>query len=991
MRIHRVTLEGFGPYRGREVVDLDAFEPDGIFLITGRTGAGKTSILDAITYALFGRVPRYDGLAGDRVRSDHLAPTEVCEVQLEFTVPAGRHRITRRPAHVRPKKRGTGTTPVKAFFEMAVDGPDGWEVVETREGNADRYVGDVVPLTAEQFQQVILLAQGEFQQFLVADSTTRRQLLSRLFDTSRFTAYSDDLTARARQLGQEVERTSAALTSHLTTFCEQAGVELPSHVDPTLGTGVEPWLGEVEEQHVAVLVAHRDAVSAAATSHAADRRRLDDARALVERQQRLTTWQRRQELLAARAAEIEEVRAQVDRARRAAVAWQALRAVEDAADGVARAELVVARVQEQHEVLVAAPAPEGGELAEEVTRLTETVGSLAPARAAEAGLRALDDARTLAESTLEQFEESAAATRRDRAQVDADAEALRVRRQHLEEVLAGTDGCDVAVEQARTGLQAAREVERLTADLGSALEAQQRASDAAAARVEERRALLARQYAEYAGVLASGLADGDDCPVCGSREHPAKASLVEGHVSSDQLEAAGDEVEWAEKRLSEAIARVASLQALLGAARERCGDRGTDAWQTELDAATEQARRRDDAVRERRELDHLHQQLDRRRQLLDEALEVEQSERSRLTEAVALSRQESESARRTVEEARGDHPTVADRVAGIEARLAVLRRLALARDGLDQARTAEATARAGFAVALTEQELADADEVRAARLDEGVLTARAHQVAEHDTQVGVVREALSAPDLRDVPTEPVDLASLEEAERASRQAHAVALQAYGAVEEQHRSLTATAGRIRAALEGSARGRREYAVLSGLAETLRGQGQNERRMTLESFALAAELEEIVAAANGRLAGMTDGRYQFRHSDAVASHGARSGLALDVLDAHTGECRSPRSLSGGEKFQASLALALGLAEVVTARAGGLRLDTLFVDEGFGSLDPETLESTMATLDSLREGGRTVGLISHVATLKETVPAQLHVEVTPGGWSTLADTPA
>jgi exonuclease SbcC len=149
------------------------------------------------------------------------------------------------------------------------------------------------------------------------------------------------------------------------------------------------------------------------------------------------------------------------------------------------------------------------------------------------------------------------------------------------------------------------------------------------------------------------------------------------------------------------------------------------------------------------------------------------------------------------------------------------------------------------------------------------------------------------------------------------------------------------------------------------------------MTLESFVLAAELEEIVEAANLRLSDMSSGRYRLQHTDALAARGASSGLGLEIMDAHTGQARPAQSLSGGETFLASLALALGLAEVVTARAGGVRLDTLFIDEGFGSLDDDTLELAMRTLDELRQGGRTVGLISHVAAMKEQLPAQLIVE--------------
>ncbi|MGB4777021.1 SbcC/MukB-like Walker B domain-containing protein, partial [Microbacterium sp.] len=179
---------------------------------------------------------------------------------------------------------------------------------------------------------------------------------------------------------------------------------------------------------------------------------------------------------------------------------------------------------------------------------------------------------------------------------------------------------------------------------------------------------------------------------------------------------------------------------------------------------------------------------------------------------------------------------------------------------------------------------------------------------------------------------------------------------------------------------------EAAVVTRLADTVAGRAPNTMKMDLETFVLAAELEEIVAAANLRLAEMSSGRYSLHHSDARAARGRASGLGIEVLDAQTGRLRSPQSLSGGETFLASLALALGLGEVVTSRAGGIRLDTLFVDEGFGSLDPETLELAMRTLDELRAGGRTVGVISHVEAMKEQIPAQLVVEATPQGPSVI-----
>src|SRR5690606_18143628 len=230
--------------------------------------------------------------------------------------------------------------------------------------------------------------------------------------------------------------------------------------------------------------------------------------------------------------------------------------------------------------------------------------------------------------------------------------------------------------------------------------------------------------------------------------------------------------------------------------------------------------------------------------------------------------------------------------------------------------------------------------------------------------------------------EPIDLTPVELAAAAARSTWKAALDAAARAETTTRQL---AGLIESAAtehERSAEQQTEHEVLRGLADTIAGRAGNTHKMTLETFVLAAELEEIVEAANRRLSDMSTGRYQLRHSDALASRGAASGLGIVVFDAFTGQTRPAQSLSGGETFLSSLALALGLAEAVTARAGGIRLDTLFIDEGFGSLDADPLDVAMRTLDELRSGGRTVGIISHVESMQEQIPAQLVVEQTPAG---------
>ncbi|NNH04733.1 SbcC/MukB-like Walker B domain-containing protein, partial [Microbacterium ulmi] len=299
---------------------------------------------------------------------------------------------------------------------------------------------------------------------------------------------------------------------------------------------------------------------------------------------------------------------------------------------------------------------------------------------------------------------------------------------------------------------------------------------------------------------------------------------------------------------------------------------------------------------------------------------------------------------------------------------------------------AAAAAEADRDARLVRSPFADAAEASAALLASAAQDALADGIHAHDVALSRERERLLLleTDLAGVPDEPVDLAEASAAAAAARAAWNDAVATAARDREVATQLADAAARAADVHAASAEGLRDYEVIAGLANAVAG--RTDSRMDLETFVLAAELEEIVAMANLRLDAMSDGRYRLQHTDAVGARRVASGLGLVVLDAYTGQTRQPQSLSGGETFLASLALALGLAQVVTQRAGGVRLDTLFIDEGFGSLDAETLDLAMRTLDELRQGGRTVGLISHVEAMKEQLPARLHVEATPQGPSVI-----
>ncbi|MFK4837871.1 SbcC/MukB-like Walker B domain-containing protein, partial [Microbacterium sp. ZW T2_14] len=420
----------------------------------------------------------------------------------------------------------------------------------------------------------------------------------------------------------------------------------------------------------------------------------------------------------------------------------------------------------------------------------------------------------------------------------------------------------------------------------------------------------------------------------------------------------------------------------------RAGGQDVAALQAQLTAAAEELADAEGAVGRRDALAARHAEL--------AALDAEaETSRSGLVDLLADARTRIaalavtvDAARQTVDDARGEHPSVAERVAHVTAVRDAARTAAAARADAERAVTRAAQAQADADARIAASVFADAADAVAALRDPAEAEALAERLSAHDAQLAATRARVLELELElaGAPAEPVDTAASRAALDAADTRRTAALRAERDAHTVVERLRDLALQIDDAYAGVAARAADAAAITRLADTVAGRAPNTMKMDLETFVLAAELEEIVAAANLRLGDMSSGRYRLQHTDARAARGAASGLGLEIMDAFTGQARPAQSLSGGETFLASLALALGLAEVVTARAGGIRLDTLFVDEGFGSLDEETLDLAMRTLDELRQGGRMVGVISHVAAMKEQLPAQLAVEATPHGPSVI-----
>ncbi len=971
MRPHQLTMTAFGPYAGTVHVDLDRLAEAGLFLLHGPTGAGKTTLLDGIGFALFGRVPGARGKA-KRLRSDHADPMTRTQVQLEATLGGRRLRVTRSPAWERAKTRGTGTTtePARVLLEEQIGAR--WVTVSPRAGEADQEIADLLGMSAEQFFQVVLLPQGEFATFLRADNDKRAELLERLFSTERFGDVEQWLARRRRASSDAVAQARAEVDQVVARLAEVADADIPEHV--TLD-----WAR-----------AHADAATArelVATARVQDltvardtcRAELDAARALQARQQRRAAALQRQQQLALQRPTVLALQAETDAAARAAECTGALEAVasrRSLRDDALAAELT-ARAQ--------LPGLEGlASLQQCVADAQERAGRLSALEAVEAAL------------------------------VVARAEASRARAEQAD-ALAAVATCEVALvavparrADALTRVEAAREAQRLLPGVRAQRDqlAALRPDVVQLAQVRTAAELLADQVADanraaasllhkaaelrvsnvdaMVARLAARLADGVPCEVCGSVEHPDPSAMRDTGISTEDEEQAVRAAEAAEAELSRLKADLAAAEATRDTLAERVGavtlvdvDAQVAALDVELAALGHAVSLLGSAEADLTDLDQ--QRADLAQQQVVQTTRADAADRrAGDAEARAALHLHALTAELGDDLDAGVAAAVAQVTSRRTAALALLDAVQRTTAATDELRRAVAEAEA----ACTAAGFASPEDARAAARDAGW-----RETARDRLQAATAAAAALAADLADpaldVPLDPPapvehvtlalaradDLLSAAMADLGDLRGRRLAL------ERLVPDLT-TQLDVLAPLEATAGEVRRLADLCG------GIGQNALKMTLSSFVLAARLEEVADAASGRLLRMTQGRYSLVHTDGGARGNARSGLGLLVRDGWSGQDRDTSTLSGGETFLAALALALGLADVVAAEAGGARIGALFVDEGFGTLDEDTLDEVMDVLDSLREGGRIVGLVSHVSDLRQRIPAQVQVTKTRTG---------
>lgn len=1077
MILHNLEFEAFMAYPKRQEINFDALNNAGVFLLNGPTGAGKTTILDAICYALYGETSSDRESA--KLHSTYAAHSGTKpRVLLDVTLHGKRLRIDRTPAYNKPITRGARKGQMreesaKATLAELAPGADpadekAWTPISSSVAEVNRTIAERTHLTKEQFLKVVLLPQGQFAQFLKSKPKERKELLKKMFPVEHYEQLFAALTEEAKTAQQEVaqdentqrgylERARAemlALQSLLDAVdsdaeeAAEAGEETSENLTTENVTAenvtaetLDAWVaGGVERARKTSV---REKQEQQRLTNEADR----NTRLLAERAQLQADWREYEQLcerrtrLTERADEHKAHREELAQARAAAPLHAQYTQVHTESQALAARQqdqaACASALDDTGRALLAALRDE--ETPEDVTFPEETtfaaLPELEPAEQ-ETQLEALlDTLRALQKKDAQLTDEEAAvaallkqanALEQDKARAEKTLSDLTAAAEQLAEELAGYSTADEertlaahlvteaqqkhdAAQQMQQKLDAAsaavaaaqKQSKRTATAEQKAQEKWQASAQQALAATEEFKNLQVLRLAQASSLLARELKDGEPCAVCGSVEHPAPARIAEGEqlVERADLDAAKEREDKAHKQ-----ART----------HELAKDRATKAHQ-EASEALAAARTQYETLVAQGECD-----VEQTAAQLQQAQTRLAQAQSRVTardgvlvkvERVRAEQQKAQEALRTIEsaavEAQTRHRDAAARCEAAAAELAPARaavgfaqrveavegyrvahqRLARAVLLLGQARERHALAAAQAERLLAESSFESAELVQAAvrtpeRVDALEQAVAAYELEHARLLEGFGREAIVAVAARAAAGEqaPDDLQGVrEQVEQLRAAAHRLTLRE-GERESMLRSLHVLRGEYAAFRAKTAQRYDRAQMLANLAAAARGDtlGGYEHQVDLVSYVLGAEFERILHSASLHLDRMSEGRYGMVFSDHRAK-GSRSGggLNLEITDTWTGEPREASSLSGGESFLASLSLALGLAEVVQANNGGIELDTLFIDEGFGTLDAETLDMVMGTIESLRDSGRTIGLISHVEEMKNRIPAQIVVE--------------
>ncbi|MBU8907563.1 AAA family ATPase [Desertibacillus haloalkaliphilus] len=1023
MKPVKLTLIAFGPYRNREVIDFRDLQEQSLFVISGNTGAGKTTIFDGICFALYGVANGEERNDSKLLRSHFANDDDHTAVEFDFELRGKTYRVFRQLPHV--KKNNKTATGGKIELYETTDGQLTPCVERFAVTDVNRKLEQLIGLTKEQFTQIVMLPQGEFRKLLTSETANKEEILRRIFKTESLKFLRDLLDEKTKEIKNKADKKLAekqtymsAITETLPTREEASLFEVLSLEHPNTAQLVEGLKAEAHyyEQQA---VRYRAVLKQEQEQYQKKLAAFHQAEALNERFSLLENKQKEIAVLHEKQVDMKQVEQKLAQAEKA----EAIRFYEEQHESVTREkrekagslERATAVFEQVTDVFERAKARyEQEEQNEErrkkanieVDRLNELLPMF---EQMESQKQEINQLKKMEAELLNNSEQLKA--------VSSELEQKKTEKtEEINQIETEVSTWQMTHQELTTANETVETLEtilRLRKDEGR-LQAEEQRQGEQVKKVKEDYKELEDQWLEnQAAVLAEHLHADEPCPVCGSAEHPHKANRTQSAVTKEQVEQKRNHLQELEASLNQAVIDLRTVQSQIKANETKLSQAEIplsnvqttyEEWvlkQANLQeehARLEQQQQRLQAVK--KELEQLDQQLTQRLEVKAEVedkyqqtsreLEVKQAlfeaELARipneietltmLKQKLAIETERQQQLEQAWKQAQSNLQEESERYTVAKSDLAhirtALKELEVKAEDTERRFFAEVS-RAGFS---------DVEEYKRAKMDEPSRLAAKKELDDFKTslqtlqsQIDELTKELSGKSRVDLEALQQDVAHIydvcerlrTELEQLTRyQNEAVKLkEKIEQADQQGKEIEA-----------------EYQVMTDLFEVVKG--NNEMKLSFERYLQIEFLERIIAAANERLRTISNGQFYLKRRDQVEKGGKQSGLGLDVYDAYTGQTRDVKSLSGGEKFNASLCLALGMADVIQSYQGGISIDTMFIDEGFGSLDEESLYKAIQTLVDLQKAGRMIGVISHVQELKNTIPAVLEVKKSKEGHS-------
>jgi len=1010
MRPITLEMSAFGPFSGTEIIEFELLGEKPLFLINGPTGSGKTTILDGICFALYGSTTGNERDA-EQMRCDHAAADLITRVSLNFELNGQHYRISREPRQIRPKAKGEGLTTHSANAELLqLDGSGKTTVLVPRKVNeATHAVEDLMGLNVEQFRQVMVLPQGEFRNLLMADSRQREKIFSDLFQTQVYRRMEEVLKQRSAQIRKSREACIQQQLGMLQTVEMDNEAQLREALEeqqPLLEAAAQAK-AEAQQAKEQANVCYQEAQRTEQRYQDLEKVCKQLAELKIHEQEMVTDREivKHARLAGRMALEFNRKTEALKRRQHSQAAKPELKhQLETAQTGLAMANRI------QNEVQAEAVKLEPLRQQENQLRSYRPRVALLEARRNE-----LEQARQEAARQQQAYDEGRLAYDEAEKKYQAIVTELALRSARLKDLAPQ----QIVVRQLQAERKTLQELENLQAQIQSSQNEmrgkQGEIENAEQAVVQAKQGVTRveqRWHAGQAAILAQQLETGAACPVCGSTAHPfpavseqaipdeaaRKATAATHHaaqVDLSDLQAALAGLEATYKHLQRSVKNhKAVLSPQAAPTLQQCEVSLVEAEQLQQDLLEVQSREQ--------QLRQDLQSWDKERQRARELLDACNSTRARLQSSLSAAQANYEQAENELPADFRSGKRLEAAMDEVVAQINDLEvRLAHAIQGVNDGLLAESRAGTALEQLNTEIKKNDTDAYVAKRcwqealdnslfddeaayltaiLSELQLQSLDIRLDKYDADVSGARGAEKAL-LQTLAGHPrPEMAALKDSLDSTRGAFEQTERAYQAYDRRLSALSDARKKLKQAQQIAIDIDAQYAVVGTLSDA--ASGKTGQRVSLQRFVLSVLLDDVLVEASQRLKIMSKGRYALYRQREKGKGGGASGLELMVEDAYTGKQRPVATLSGGESFMAALALALGLSDVVQAYAGGIHLDTLFIDEGFGSLDPESLDLAVTTLIDLQATGRMVGVISHVPELKEQIDVRLDVIADKGG---------